>query len=129
MPDFEYYEIKLLGMNPGKTAPGGPDRQHNSVNLRRVALGLDSGFNGGFECCSSGCDGGSGGGEESKGTNESNLATVSKEDESGSVVEGGTENDTFIYLHILCSNPLHLHNHNHYPTTTTITTTSHRPLS
>ncbi|GKD76316.1 hypothetical protein Tco_1334598 [Tanacetum coccineum] len=108
---------------------------HNSIKqsgfnlFMRRNLGLDSGFNGGFECCSSGSDGGSGGGEESEGTNESNLATVSKEEESGSVVEGGTKNYTFIYLHILCSNPLHLHNHNHYPTTTTITTTSHRLLT
>ncbi|GJS32714.1 hypothetical protein Tco_0531096 [Tanacetum coccineum] len=56
---------------------------------RRQNLGLDSGFNGGFECCSSGSDGD--GGEESEGSNGSNLATVSKKEESGSSGEGGTE--------------------------------------
>ncbi|GJV17190.1 proteasome subunit alpha type-3 [Tanacetum coccineum] len=61
-----------------------------SLNRRRN-LGLDSGFNCGFDCCSSGSDGGGDGGEESEGSNESNLATVSKEEESGSSGEGGTE--------------------------------------
>ncbi|GJR22562.1 hypothetical protein Tco_0971089 [Tanacetum coccineum] len=63
----------------------------NSLNAMRRNLGLDSGFNGGFECCSSGSDGGGDGGEESEGSNGSNLATVSKKEESGSSGEGGTE--------------------------------------
>ncbi|GKA62823.1 hypothetical protein Tco_0762342, partial [Tanacetum coccineum] len=60
---------------------------------RRQNLGLDSGFNCGFDCCGSESDGGGGGdgGEESEGSNESNLATISNEEESGSSGEGGTE--------------------------------------
>ncbi|GJR94352.1 meiosis-specific protein ASY1 [Tanacetum coccineum] len=61
-----------------------------SLNRRRI-LGLDSGFNCGFDCCCSGSDGGGDGREESEGSNESNLATVSKEEASGSSGEGGTE--------------------------------------
>nr|GEV73080.1 RNA-directed DNA polymerase, eukaryota, reverse transcriptase zinc-binding domain protein [Tanacetum cinerariifolium] len=61
-----------------------------SLNKRRN-LRLDSGFNCGFDCCSSGSDGGGDGREEGEGSNESNLATVSKEEESGSSSEGGTE--------------------------------------
>ncbi|GKE50996.1 hypothetical protein Tco_1486152, partial [Tanacetum coccineum] len=54
-----------------------------SLNRRRN-LGLDSGFNCGFDCCSSGSDGGGDGGEEREGSNESNLATISNKEESGS---------------------------------------------
>ncbi|GKE35636.1 hypothetical protein Tco_1454958, partial [Tanacetum coccineum] len=73
------------------TVKGQVHRDHklSKSHVSLLLLWLDSGFNGGFECCSSGSDGD--GGEESEGSNGSNLATVSKKEESGSSGEGGTE--------------------------------------
>ncbi|GKB91983.1 zinc finger, CCHC-type containing protein, partial [Tanacetum coccineum] len=76
----KYHKLELtevLGTNVVKAS-------YKAATTNDFAIGVTIGSD-------RGSDGGGDGGEASEGSNESNLATVSKEEESGSSGEGGTE--------------------------------------